>query len=66
MSNIWISAKTVYTPGPQANTVVESQKLQASSIAVTVLNYALHAITDSESESQKLQASIAITVLNYA
>jgi hypothetical protein len=66
MSNLWISAKSTYTPGPQSQTITESQKIQGIPAITTPFDYSFHAISDTESESQKIQATPAVTALNYA
>jgi hypothetical protein len=66
MSNIWISAKSTYVPGPQANAIIESQKPQAS-YAVTALSYVVHAsVQTAPTEPNSAQTTYAVTGLNYA
>lgn len=68
MSNIWISAKTTHVAGPQAQTLVESQKAQ-NSYAVTVLGYGTGtgvANAQTLTESQQAQVTYAVTNLSYS
>jgi hypothetical protein len=66
MSNLWISAKSTYTPGPQKQSMTEPNQIQAS-VAMTSFTYQVHAVTATASaEPNQIQATVSITSFNYA
>jgi hypothetical protein len=67
MSNLWISAKSSYVPGPQRQSMTEPNQVQASAISLPSFNYqsTLHTAT-APTEPNQIQATVSITSFNYA